>query len=42
MFGIGPLSQDLFQKYPGLAFEFLGVEVDTGQILSPEYFRHCI
>ena len=38
IFGIGPLSFDLFQKYPGLAREFLHVEVDTGQIVTPDEF----
>lgn len=38
IFGIGPLSNDLHQKYLGLAREFLGVEVDTGQIVSPNEF----
>jgi hypothetical protein len=33
--GIGPLSFGLYQKYPSLAKDFLGIEVDTGQILSP-------
>jgi hypothetical protein len=38
LFGIGPISFDLYQKYPGIAKDFLGVEVDTGQIVSPEEF----
>ncbi len=38
IFGIGPLSYDLYQKYPGLARDFLGIEVDTGQILSVDEF----
>ncbi len=33
-FNMGRLSHDLYQKYPGLAKEFLGVSVDTGQVLS--------
>jgi len=37
-FGMGPISYDLYQKYPGLARDFLGVEVDTGQILEPGEF----
>ncbi len=37
-FGMGPLSYDLYQKYPGLARDFLGIEVDTGQVLPPEDF----
>ena len=38
IFGIGTISYDLYQKYPGLARDFLGVEVDTGQIVSPGEF----
>jgi hypothetical protein len=37
-FGIGKLSLALSQDFPGLAKTFLGVEVDTRQILSPEDF----
>lgn len=36
--GLGQISQDLYQKYPGLARDFLGVEVDTGQILTPDEY----
>lgn len=38
IFGIGPISYDLYQKYPSIARDFLGVEVDTGQIVSPDEF----
>ena len=38
IFGMGEISYDLFQKYPGLARDFLGVEVDTGQIMPPDEF----
>ena len=38
IFGIGSLSYDLYQKYPGLARDSLGIEVDTGQVVSPEEF----
>lgn len=38
IFGIGPLSFDLYQKYPGIARDLLGIEVDTGQILSTDDF----
>jgi hypothetical protein len=38
IFGINPISYDLYQKYPGLAREYLGVEVDTGQIVPTEEF----
>jgi len=36
--GLGHLAHELYQKYPNLAKDFLGVEVDTGQILHPEDF----
>lgn len=36
--GIGPLVQDLYEKYPGLALDYLGVEVDSGQVLAPDDF----
>jgi len=36
--GLGPIAQDLYHKYPGLARDFLGIQVDTGQIVSPEEF----
>jgi hypothetical protein len=32
--GLTTIAHDLYQKYPGLAKEFLGIEVDTGQVLS--------
>jgi len=38
IFGIDPLSYDLCQKYLGIARDFLGVEVDTGQIVTPDEF----
>lgn len=38
IFGVDEISHDLFEKYKGLAKDFLDVEVDTGQILSPENF----
>jgi hypothetical protein len=38
VFGLGPIAHDLFQRFPGLAREFLGVELDTGQILTLEEF----
>jgi hypothetical protein len=37
-FGIARLSYDLYQKYPGIARDFLGIEVDTGQIVPPDEF----
>lgn len=36
--GIDQLSQDLYQKYPIIAKEFLNVNIDTGQILTMEDF----
>jgi hypothetical protein len=36
--GLGPLTQDLCEKYPTLALEYLGIEVDTGQVLSQDDF----
>lgn len=38
IFGIGPISYDLYQKYPGISRDFLGIEIDTGQVLSLEEF----
>lgn len=38
IFGIGPLSFDLYQKYPGIARDLLGIEVDTGQVITIEEF----
>jgi hypothetical protein len=38
IFGIDTLSYDLYQKYPGIARDFLGIEVDTRQILTPDDF----
>lgn len=38
IFGISALSYDLYQKYLGLARDFLRVEVDTGQIVPPDEF----
>lgn len=38
IFGIGPISYDLYQKYPGVARDFLEVEVDTGQIVDVAEF----
>jgi hypothetical protein len=36
--GIDQLSQDLYQKYPRIAKEFLNVNIDTGQIVTMEDF----
>jgi hypothetical protein len=38
IFGLGPISFDLYQKYPWLARDFLGIEVDTGQIVPTDEF----
>ena len=38
IFGITAISYHLYQKYPGIARDFLGVEVDTGQIVLPDEF----
>jgi hypothetical protein len=38
IFGIDTISQDLHHKYPGIARDFLGVEVDTGQIVTIDEF----
>ena len=37
-FGPGTLANDLYLKYPGLARDFLGVAVDTGQIVTLDEF----
>jgi hypothetical protein len=36
--GLEKMAYDLFDKYPGLAREFLHVEVDSGQIVTPQEF----
>jgi hypothetical protein len=38
LFGLGPLSHDLFNRFPGLARDFLSVELDTGQIITLNEF----
>ncbi|MEM6427589.1 MAG: ATP-binding protein [Deinococcota bacterium] len=38
LFGIDAIALDLYNKYPALARDFLGVSVDTGQIVSLKYF----
>ncbi|SEO84222.1 hypothetical protein [Nitrosovibrio sp. Nv6] len=35
---IGSISYDLLENYRGLARDYLGIEVDTGQIISTEEF----
>lgn len=36
--GLERIAYDLFDKYQGLAKEFLNVEVDSGQIVTPQEF----
>lgn len=38
IFGLEGISFDFYQKYPALAHDFLGIDVDTGQILEPKEF----
>ncbi|HXQ38989.1 MAG TPA: hypothetical protein VN843_33615, partial [Anaerolineales bacterium] len=38
IYGLGAIAHDLYQKYPGMAKDFLGVDVDTRQILSAPDF----
>ncbi|HDO7865868.1 TPA: hypothetical protein ACT9AQ_002975 [Legionella pneumophila] len=38
LYGIEGLSFDLYRYFPGLAKDFLGVNIDTGQILTPDDF----
>lgn len=38
IFDIDSISFDLYQKYPGIARDFLGINVDTGQIVTPDEF----
>ena len=38
VFGGGAIAHDVYGKYPRLARDFLGVEVDTGQIVPVEEF----
>jgi len=38
VFGIGAISYDLLEKFPGIAKDYLGIEVDTGQIVDMDKF----
>jgi hypothetical protein len=38
IFGLGAISYDLLEKYPSLCKDYLGIEVDTGQIVELEKF----
>jgi hypothetical protein len=34
LFGLGTISYDLLEKFPGIAKAYLGIDVDTGQIVT--------
>jgi hypothetical protein len=38
LFGLGAISYDLLEKYPSIAKDYLGIEVDTGQIVPLDIF----
>ncbi len=38
LYGIGVISHDLSEKYPDIAKEYLGIDVDTGQIVRLDRF----
>lgn len=38
IYGIEGISFDLYRHFPGIAKDFLGITIDTGQILSPDDF----
>ncbi|HEX8721849.1 MAG TPA: hypothetical protein VF736_14535 [Pyrinomonadaceae bacterium] len=38
IYGLGRIAHDLYENYPGLARDFLSVEVDTGQVLPADDF----
>jgi len=38
LFGMGTISYDLLEKYPSIAKDYLGIEVDTGQIVPLDQF----
>lgn len=42
LIGLDELGEDLYLKYPRLAKDYLGISIDTGQIITPEEFvqRH--
>lgn len=37
-FGISQIAHDLQHSFPGIAKEYLGVDIDSGQILQPDEF----
>ncbi|MFQ5713181.1 MAG: hypothetical protein ACE5GU_04055 [Candidatus Scalinduaceae bacterium] len=38
LYGIGAISYDILEKFPSIAKDYLGIEVDTGQIVSLDKF----
>ena len=38
VFGLGTIAHDLAEKYPGLARDYLGIAIDTGQIVTLDEF----
>lgn len=38
LYGIGAVSYDILEKYPSIAKDYLGIEVDTGQIVPLNKF----
>jgi len=38
LFGIDAIAFDLYLKYPRLALDFLGIQIDTGQVVPPDQF----
>ncbi len=38
LFGLGAISYDLLEKYPSISKDYLGIEVDTGQIIPLDLF----
>lgn len=38
LFGIGAISYDILEKFPSIAKNYLGIEVDTGQIVPLDVF----
>jgi hypothetical protein len=38
LFGLGAISYDLLEKYPSISKDYLGIEVDTGQIVQLDMF----
>ncbi len=38
LFGLGAISYDLLEKYPSISKDYLGIDVDTGQIVPLDVF----